>query len=512
MRLRKGKEKEPPQMPPLAALELSENDIDEQLAEEMTRAVLNTTSDESDLGKAHSALANTTKDYIRDQASGPRYYVVFRSRMTDIFNSWCVAHFSFLYLFLNTIGMLAIIKFKDTPTTVLQAFEPCAKLRMHGLPVCQAYNKSGPPGSSARHIAAFSQMPPQTPTQIRKLQTPASAAHLKAINYGLQNKDLQCPSPTKLCQARDNGRPPLPNVFEVLRFHAPVPCVLRALLFIVLKGIRPGVYQGRRQKVYELGKCGDNRSNKVRYSTIVDLAHDEYGDLFSALSPLSSPPSSRSPSPTALPNVASAAHSPSPSNGALKASVPSSSSNSQKRRNKKQSKMRRKRQRLEDHSNVTETNGIHGKIIFYCRNCQPFRQALTLEDLVGLLSSQGFRLVKWDGKTPKRILDDKGRVIAVCAGQPQSRGWEDAVRLATEQLRRAGELGQFNVEDKNHARGHFPTLSSGFAHGGGRKEPMNQRPSNATNVSLVHDLLATFEPLASFQSSKCGHLMLYNPY
>ncbi|KAG6826311.1 hypothetical protein H0H92_000356 [Tricholoma furcatifolium] len=140
------------------------------------------------------------------------------------------------------------------------------------------------------------------------------------------------------------------------------------------------------------------------------------------------------------------------------------------------------------------------------RNCEPLRRALRLDELVGPSSPFGFRLVKWDGQTPKRILDDKGRIIAVCAGRPQSSpSWDETIQRATAELIHARTVSKFNAGDKDHARGRFPTLSSGFAHRGGQREPLNQRPSGSANAGLTAKLISVFEPIASFQSSTFAH-------
>ncbi|KAG6808931.1 hypothetical protein H0H92_002330 [Tricholoma furcatifolium] len=247
-------------------------------------------------------------------------------------------------------------------------------------------------------------------------------------------------------------------------------------------------------------------------------------DPFLSPSPLSSPPTSRSPSPTPprppLPSI--------PSHAISQAGAPS---NSRKRRNKAQSKARRQRQRLEEQSTRTEPNPVRAKTMakfakisasipvkiqaesfatastgFIGRNCSPLPRALRLDELVGPSSSFGFRLVKWDGKAPIRIVDECGRIIVVCAGQAgTTASWEETLRLATEKLEHARKCGRFPAEALEHARGSFPTMSSGFSHGGGRKEPQNQRSSSSTNALLVADLVDAFEPIAGFQSSVFAH-------
>ncbi|KAG6835935.1 hypothetical protein H0H93_013186 [Arthromyces matolae] len=122
-----------------------------------------------------------------------------------------------------------------------------------------------------------------------------------------------------------------------------------------------------------------------------------------------------------------------------------------------------------------------------------------LKQLVGL-SSLNFRLVLWDGITPKPILDRSQRIVAVLAGQPRDNGWFQALARATSLMEDVRQRGDFSPESINHSRGRFPTLASGYAHGGGRKQPGSQRPRSLVNAALVDELLVVFERVANFQS------------
>lgn len=144
---------------------------------------------------------------------------------------------------------------------------------------------------------------------------------------------------------------------------------------------------------------------------------------------------------------------------------------------------------------------------FVALNSPPSHQVLLLKQLIGP-SSSNFRLITWDGKRPKRILDHSGRIIAVCAGQPQEESWLETVAQATTLLKEAGTQGKFNASQMHHTRGQFPMLSTGFAHGGGRAAPMNQAPSEETNANVVDELVRdpAFNRVASVQY-KCTQSM-----
>ncbi|KAG6874647.1 hypothetical protein C0992_007122 [Termitomyces sp. T32_za158] len=74
---------------------------------------------------------------------------------------------------------------------------------------------------------------------------------------------------------------------------------------------------------------------------------------------------------------------------------------------------------------------------FIALDSPPSRHVLLLEQLISS-SSSNFRLITWDSKRPKRILDHSGHIIAVCAGQPQEESWLESVAQATALLKEAG--------------------------------------------------------------------------
>ncbi|KAJ6501408.1 hypothetical protein DFH09DRAFT_1102476 [Mycena vulgaris] len=60
----------------------------------------------------------------------------------------------------------------------------------------------------------------------------------------------------------------------------------------------------------------------------------------------------------------------------------------------------------------------------------------SLANLLGL----GFGLVKWDGFTPRPLVDNQGRIIAVLAGQPRHDAYREAVERAFRAIRDAGYM------------------------------------------------------------------------
>ncbi|KAF8059318.1 hypothetical protein FPV67DRAFT_1426687, partial [Lyophyllum atratum] len=120
-----------------------------------------------------------------------------------------------------------------------------------------------------------------------------------------------------------------------------------------------------------------------------------------------------------------------------------------------------------------------------------------------LLRLSNLRPISWSGKVPKPLLDCSSRVVGVFAGQPDGESWSSTLAKAVTLLEKARAEGTFSQKQLHHSRGKFPTLASGFAHGGGRAAPCNLKPYNSTNALLINKLLQepAFERLATFSSS-----------
>ncbi|KAJ7853838.1 hypothetical protein B0H14DRAFT_3653221, partial [Mycena olivaceomarginata] len=91
----------------------------------------------------------------------------------------------------------------------------------------------------------------------------------------------------------------------------------------------------------------------------------------------------------------------------------------------------------------------------------------SLPNLLGL----GFRLVDWDGLTPKPIIDSKGRIIAVLAGQLNHPEYCEAVALAFQAICDAGDEARFPASMRKHRRGLFAAINVGLSYGKGQKTP-----------------------------------------
>ncbi|KAF7354764.1 hypothetical protein MSAN_01390600 [Mycena sanguinolenta] len=91
----------------------------------------------------------------------------------------------------------------------------------------------------------------------------------------------------------------------------------------------------------------------------------------------------------------------------------------------------------------------------------------SLANLVGL----GFHVVEWDGITPRPIIDKRGRIIVVLAGQPQDATYREAAKHAFEAIRDAGIGARFPASMRRHRRGLFAAVNVGLSYGKGQRTP-----------------------------------------
>lgn len=73
--------------------------------------------------------------------------------------------------------------------------------------------------------------------------------------------------------------------------------------------------------------------------------------------------------------------------------------------------------------------------------------------------------------TPKPIIDSKGRIIAVLAGQPNHPEYRESVALAFQAICDAGDEARFPASMRKHRRGLFAAISVGLSYGKGQKTP-----------------------------------------
>lgn len=92
------------------------------------------------------------------------------------------------------------------------------------------------------------------------------------------------------------------------------------------------------------------------------------------------------------------------------------------------------------------------------------KRVYTLEEL----KAKGFRVVKWDGRTPLAILDHQGRIVVMLAGRPSDPGWDGVIEEATSLFMAAKAKFDAQGEDIEHRRGHFVALRCGVSFGGGQ--------------------------------------------
>lgn len=96
-------------------------------------------------------------------------------------------------------------------------------------------------------------------------------------------------------------------------------------------------------------------------------------------------------------------------------------------------------------------------------------QELTAPDM-------GFEVDPWDGKKSKAIYDNKGKLLAVLAGQPEDPGYvkaaEEAHLLMMEQGEALRRVNNGKGKSKNR-RGEYDSLGCGLTHGHGTREPVN---------------------------------------
>ncbi|KAG6848471.1 hypothetical protein H0H93_016713 [Arthromyces matolae] len=274
-------------------------------------------------------------------------------------------------------------------------------------------------------------------------------------------------------------------------------------------------------------------------------------DIFS-LSPLSTPPTSRSSSPSPTHSQAV----PVPSPGHVITSLSTSpfidpphpkqttlpdgkrKSPSKKRKDKQKGRERRKRQRVDEAQTTVGATIRSTARAKYIAQSTPIETSVQSEKLevsstgyVGLkhhaprrifffqeITGPGMnlRLIKCRDHRPRPFVDHSGRVIALWAGFPSDSSWnKDMARMATllDDLRRRGT---FSNKQKNHSRGTYTLTGVGYAHGGGRTVPSDINPPWGVNYQLVTEMVKdpVFERLAKFLSNvfACWAPRLYQYY
>ncbi|KAK7063966.1 hypothetical protein R3P38DRAFT_3301598 [Favolaschia claudopus] len=133
------------------------------------------------------------------------------------------------------------------------------------------------------------------------------------------------------------------------------------------------------------------------------------------------------------------------------------------------------------------------------------RKSATTRRVKELLDN-GCRLVEWDGRDTKLIVDADGRIVAILLGRPEGEDWDEVIwemENILEAVRKRGmNRGVLKQKDRRHRRGDFHVLRGGITKGPGQKKPGNLAHSKARR-KLVHLITSNFHVgrIAGFQSS-----------
>ncbi|KAJ7177350.1 hypothetical protein C8R43DRAFT_942621 [Mycena crocata] len=95
------------------------------------------------------------------------------------------------------------------------------------------------------------------------------------------------------------------------------------------------------------------------------------------------------------------------------------------------------------------------------------KKARSLSELLGL----GFQLFKWNGYDPKPLVDAKGRIFAVLAGQPRTPEYAASAKRVYTLLREEATAARFSRDFCKHRRGLFAAINVGLSYGKGQKTP-----------------------------------------
>ncbi|KAG6809769.1 hypothetical protein H0H92_014808 [Tricholoma furcatifolium] len=126
------------------------------------------------------------------------------------------------------------------------------------------------------------------------------------------------------------------------------------------------------------------------------------------------------------------------------------------------------------------------------------RRPVLFKDVSGPGAS--LRLVKCRDDRPIPFVDASGRVFGVSIAPSREKTFLESLARITQLIEAARVQGSFAPASLDHARGNFPTLSSGYSHGGGRKHPSNLNRPSSPNFKLVEEMVAApcFRRLAGF--------------
>ncbi|KAF7362837.1 hypothetical protein MVEN_00633500 [Mycena venus] len=125
------------------------------------------------------------------------------------------------------------------------------------------------------------------------------------------------------------------------------------------------------------------------------------------------------------------------------------------------------------------------------------KKCRSLLELLGL----GFRLVQWNGIDPCPLVDSKGRVFTVLAGQPDTPSYKASVAAAFQEIMNEGNAAKFPADMRKHRRSLFAAINVGLTYGKGQTVPTWLLCGNY--AAMTEQLLANehIDRMATFASS-----------
>ncbi|KAJ6546007.1 hypothetical protein DFH09DRAFT_927467 [Mycena vulgaris] len=106
-------------------------------------------------------------------------------------------------------------------------------------------------------------------------------------------------------------------------------------------------------------------------------------------------------------------------------------------------------------------------------NCEPFPCSCSLIDAFP--------------STPRPLVDNQGRIIAVLVGQPRHNAYREAVERAFWAIRDAGDKECFPASMRRHHRGLFAAVNVGLSYGKGQMTPgwLNNKEYTVSHLNYV---------------------------
>ncbi|KAH6907642.1 hypothetical protein BKA70DRAFT_1223452 [Coprinopsis sp. MPI-PUGE-AT-0042] len=118
----------------------------------------------------------------------------------------------------------------------------------------------------------------------------------------------------------------------------------------------------------------------------------------------------------------------------------------------------------------------------YTKKAPVTRKTPELDELL----QKGYRLVEWDGRTTKPIVDSKtDKVFAVLVAAPNDPTYRSACAKVADVLESHGRSGKFTNEELRHKCGTFPAVNVGISYGQGSVKPGNLRNKDPRMVAAL---------------------------